>query len=89
MTITEFLLDRIAEDETEARYAATDLDNDQTAHWIREVYAPRVAADAKAKRQIAELAVEDGAWGDGHTHAVRCLAEVYAGHADYDEVWRP
>lgn len=101
MTLAEFLLARIAEDE------------DVATNWLRfEVrdgvpgnYAipDRVRAECEAKRRIIELHSDGGKdWnGERFVHfchscrtpwpclTLRALALPYADHPDYREEWRP
>ncbi|MGZ4574770.1 MAG: DUF6221 family protein [Mycobacteriaceae bacterium] len=99
MTITEFLLARIAEQKAMVR--------DPRYIWSLdhpEIGAPeKVLAECEAKRQIVEghaenddpCAIKDGdwpdAWGDEPwpCRTIRNLASIYAGHPDYREEWRP
>lgn len=103
MTLTDFLLARIAEDETEARAAEA-----QGAVAAHEAYLdpPRVLAECTAKRLILSLAHEAtgldqtvdmervaGARDDSGIHYVgdrilRAMALVYAPHPDFDPAWR-
>lgn len=99
MTLTKFLLARIAEDEEE-RYTAADPD--------RSPFTPaRVLAECEAKRRIVALYL--GFWEiakniglddpdaanvarnmyAGLYEALRALAVVYADHPDYRDEWRP
>ncbi|WP_275002334.1 DUF6221 family protein [Promicromonospora iranensis] len=101
MIITEFLLARIAEDETAAQAA---LDHAPDA-GRREA---RVLAECAAKRTIVEAFEELGKFltqpsdnGDGDVVtgardmfaglmiAVQAHAGVYADHPDYRPAWRP
>lgn len=115
MTLTTFLLARIAEDERAAERALSD----DVAGTRRGVPAPdgapyladpadpaRVLIECRAKRQVVVLA--DEATGldqtvdmereaesrlDSGIHYVgdrilRAMASVYAGHPDFDPVWR-
>jgi hypothetical protein len=99
-TLTEFLLARIAEDEAVARAARpheylptrdgrnlTTIDAGDSARV--GITSGRVLAECEAKRRIVNLDDLDGAGEDGHIHAVRCLASVYADHPDFREEWRP
>jgi hypothetical protein len=99
MTITEFLLERIAEDE------ATGADLEQEANLTLETLGCRVLAEAAAKRAIIALhapvtaphgtlpiCAECGDWWDGSPidypcDTLRALASVYADHPDYDAGW--
>ena len=90
MTLAEFLLARIAEDEQVARsslatheegepwgYGHLPDDGPHIARWS----PARVLAECAAKREIVERFV---AWD-----AVRLLAAPYSAHPDYDKDWRP
>lgn len=104
MTLVEFLLARIAEDETAAERGRR--------HNARETYAndnygyllvdpARVLAECGAKRQIIEdyevLHADYRVTHDQTTEARRFqalvaigrLAAAYSDHPDYDETWRP
>jgi hypothetical protein len=91
MTLAEFLLTRIAEDEAVARRGFGMTDG-------------RVLAECGAKRRIVELVTEEQPLDQGHweghgsgerwvaDHApevLRLLALPYAGHPDYRAEWRP
>lgn len=105
MTITEFLLARIAEDEAVAR----DVDDVAWAglfdgtwggvndHGARHDPA-RVLAECEAKRRIIagcvdaigeELTMPYGGASGLGQHTVAHLAVVYADHPDYRDEWRP
>jgi hypothetical protein len=104
MTLEEFLLARIAEDEIAARSAAkthppagwTVAYDAETMHTRRHDPA-RVLAECEAKRRIVqhserahELAKVGPSAGDGAWFlACRYLAVPYADHPDYREEWRP
>lgn len=86
VTLTEFLLARIAEDEEFARgHLTIDLD-----FWPH-----RMLAECAAKRRIVEAcsALEDkvldnNLWFIDQHDAILCaLAAVYADHPDYDPTW--
>lgn len=95
MTLDEFLLARIAEDEEWAKYEAEYGRFDGT----------RVLVECDAKRRIIEAAWADllqieGEWGhsknrdqlsaaNDYPEVVQLLALPYADHPDYDEAWRP
>jgi len=101
MTLTDFLLARIVEDEAAAR--------DQP-EWARvtsggpmaclgedsrlETTFARVLAECEAKRRIVELFPNhpdhsDG-WGNAGGRVLELLALPYADHADYrEDEWRP
>ena len=102
MTLTEFLLARIAEDEDIARNTMASM------KW-----STRVLAECEAKRRIVELHADGGnsqgyddtGYGE-YDHActecgafgeygiewpcatLRALAYVYAGHPDYRQEWK-
>ncbi len=97
MTLTEFLLARIAEDEAQAKRSvaqnATNPNLRIPASWIEGV-ATRVLAECEAKRMIVSPHKSGGGeYGKGYADAVVdtlcCLASVYADHPDYREEWRP
>lgn len=92
LTLSEFLLARLAED----AYAVMlhdqaprmdCLPGSPPAWWQR--LAARQEAEVAAKRAIIEAHTRDeldaltGSW------ELRVLATVYADHPDYDEAWRP
>lgn len=90
VSLTEFLLARIAEDEARPLYR----DYDGVGH-----VPPRVLAECAAKREILALHrryVEGGAnydacyiCGDPHPCAtLHSLASVYSDHPDYREGWK-
>jgi len=97
MTITEFLMARIAEDEEAARAAMQA--SAQMAHIALHDPA-RVLAECEAKRRIVDFALME-ATGTATRQldagelpertewvAVAALAEVYADHPDYREEWK-
>ena len=102
MTLTEFLLARIAEDEAEAN---ATIAKGRGASYPLHVRARRVLAECEAKRQIVDeyRTVTLGEEPDldkmpdeiftgllyGLTDAMQWLAVPYADHPDYDEAWRP
>lgn len=79
-SLTEFLLARIAEDET------------RHCEWGCH---ERIQAEAKAKRAIADLSASTDHWeinADAWTvakWALRLAALPYADHPDYRQEWRP
>lgn len=87
MTLTEFLLARIAEDEADAR-------GDTLGAVIpQDCWGPdRVLAECEAKRRIV-----DACQNVEQVHAAEFLADrmlaflalPYADHPDYREEWRP
>lgn len=100
MTITEFLLARIAEDEKKIDAMIREADRVRTApifstrsiDWLSGVdifVSPRRwRAECAAKRAIVEWADEFQHSNDGD-FVLRELATVYADHEDYDTAWRP
>lgn len=97
MTLTEFLLARIAEDErgalTEPPMVRADSDFVQT--WR----PPRVMSECKVKRRMVERwrwAADNPSWAgdmeldwDDAYATLTDLAAIYSDHDDYDESWRP
>jgi len=98
VTLADFLLARIADDEAAAAHAKEALGwTDSTSVQIagREFYDPaRVLAECEAKRRIVELFPNhpdhsDG-WGNAGGRVLELLALPYADHADYrEDEWRP
>lgn len=102
MTITEFLLAQIAEDEAEAR------DDDGTPTPVGMWDPDRVLAECEAKRRIVQehdltdyngkpscwLCAPEFSWGKEPTPdeqpcgTLRALASVYADRPDFDSAWR-
>lgn len=98
MTLDEFLLARIAEDE---EMAVDQFESMEAApgwiQWMR--------AECEAKREAIDAAWGDhvrieGEWGRGQSReqmsvkddnpsVVKILAAIYANHPDYREEWRP
>jgi hypothetical protein len=92
VTLTEFLLTRIAEDEAVARAAEQTWDSDRDGGWwvgcdpdtqahIARHDPARVLTECEAKRAIVELISSPG------PQALRLLALPYADHADYQPEW--
>lgn len=92
-----FLLDRISEDEEEARYWTCDcaMEGFPLRHGLR--CEERVKAECDAKRRIVQ-SLRSGdpgnqwakeAWCQAEDDVLRLLALPYADHPDYDEAWRP
>ena len=82
MTLTDFLLARIAEDEEDS--------------WIMGEGGGRMRDECEAKRRIVHLNYFNDPgddWSGGaesaHDDVLRLLAVPYADHPDYDETWRP
>jgi hypothetical protein len=98
LTMTDFLLARIAEDEV-VLGLARDLSIDPPyvpGLWSGPGHHPvmstaRLTSECEAKRRIVG---RHAACGDGFTSAPTCpdladLASVYADHRDYRPEWRP
>ena len=79
MTITEFLLARIAEDEVEANWV--DAEGDNGSSPIQ--HPARILAECAAKRELVDI------WHDKHGggHVLKTLATVYSDHPDYQPKW--
>jgi hypothetical protein len=89
MTLTDFLLARIAKVEASiesARTATPDVDQDTFESWA---WVKRDRAECAAKRQIVENATNMHTSGPDWDEAVRILAAIYSDHPDYREEWRP
>lgn len=95
VTITEFLLARIAEDERVARAEVARVAG--SPRRSGKAYALRMGRECEAKRRIVALWVstaEDAAepypgMQDMADDTLRTLALCYVDHPDYDEAWRP
>ena len=85
MTLTEFLLARITEDEVEAPFIH---DGDKWSDGCACDFPTRWLAECAAKRRIVEWHQPDDVCDDA-CHTLRLLALPYADHPDYDESWRP
>lgn len=101
MTITEFLLARIAEDEAVASEANERYDANMALWVVEDGYRydivgatdKRVLAECKAKRTIVEqFHGWDGQVYDGWTQAASLVlgeyASIWSDHEDYREEWR-
>lgn len=94
MTLTDFLLARIAEDE-----AGQAGGHDYWCSWSQasepcDCPRKRIMAECEAKRRIVEMYHEAGVAGSYPRATVlgpvaRALALPYADHLDYREEWRP
>lgn len=91
MTLTEFLLARIAEDEESASTVHVFdcvLDHIDGRDGCSCVIPARVLAECEAKRRILEELETAKVRERVALHRVmRHLAAVYADHPDYDEAW--
>jgi hypothetical protein len=96
MTLTEFLLARIAEDERVAR--EEDFSGPIADEWPWDI--SRALAECETKRRIVESLGSHLRNAERYPDAypgmvaladwhVRVLATVYADHPDYREDWRP
>lgn len=101
MTLVEFLLARISEDEVEAMRGLAELDPGQTeldvTIWDLDTgirYRPaRVLADCRGLREIVALFTHNGrtSWDQmdaDNQDVLRLLTNRYADHPDYDANWR-
>ena len=102
MTITEFLDDRITEDEARASSGWARLGDArwETTDYGQDFLTPSaVLAECAAKRAIIGLASKAGALDDAQANndigfddiqddMLRTLAAVYAGHPDYEPGWK-
>lgn len=101
MTLVEFLLARITEDEAEigAPFGRDEKAGPNGLGWaevgaISDVLMcghARALAECQAKRRIVEDCAEyEGPETDGlNWRTLHALAAVYADHPDYLEEWRP
>lgn len=94
MTLTDFLLARIAEDEADIARIGYDRHVAEMGGQFSVDHPLRLLAERKAKRRI----VEDHRWCEwGCEDEPMCrdcitlahLAAVYADHPDYREEWTP
>jgi hypothetical protein len=100
VTLTEFLLARIAEDEVAARepqWLALEYGVDSAG---RAAFSSRVLAECEAKRRIVEELspavdydrdrfIVQSTLEAAATASLRFLALPYADHPDYREEWKP
>jgi hypothetical protein len=98
LTISEFLMARIAEDEgTRAvpgggRWAVvTDQEVAEAERWKAECEAKRRIVDMFRNTVTDEhgLPWGEGGFGEAYCEALQHLATVYADHPDYRQEWRP
>jgi hypothetical protein len=92
LTLADFLLARIAEDEGTARevgpYLLRSSQRTSIAHADRW-HPTRVLAECEAKRRVVAASEQGhGGWPDGVYFALQCLALPYADHPDFREEWR-
>lgn len=98
ITLADFLLARIAEDESYARNEAILRDgdpyyDDEAGDYERRFVPARVLAECDAKRRIVEWAKEND-HGFERPRPVgdvvlELLALPYADHSDYQQEWKP
>jgi hypothetical protein len=88
LTLTEFLLARIAEDEAVARATIDEL-----AFLGPPRTRGRAIADCEAKKRIVERFARHSQSGTSREcrrcDTLRDLASVYADHPDYRAEWKP
>ena len=82
MTLSEFLLARITEDEARARFRQHQ---DIRAHRVKPHDGPRRPDDPW--RVLGECALKRKLIEEGDERAARLLALSYADHPDYREEW--
>lgn len=91
MTLTDFLLARIAEDEEVARLPQ----GYEYCGPLSYTHTPdRVLAECEAKLRIVETLAHDYRWnrkraGDNAKMTLELLALPYADHPDYRQEWKP
>lgn len=100
MTIVEFLLARLAQDEAEINEARISESPDwwEPSCWSRK----RALAEIKAKRRIVEhhslvefadgrvvcdVCSESGTWDPYPCRTLQMIAAVYEDHPDYNNEW--
>lgn len=93
MSLVEFLLARIGEDEARVEFVRDFIpEHGDQGEYIDPA---RVLAECESKRSIIKRYMQASAHLDVADADVpmvgmlRDLAAVYADHADYDEAWRP
>ena len=90
MTLVEFLLARIAEDEAVAKRGpypepSLRLENVETDESMFIAIDPaRVLAECEAKRRIVEVYQQGEVWP---VLTLRAIAHPYRDHPDYDPEW--
>ncbi|HKY58324.1 MAG TPA: DUF6221 family protein [Aeromicrobium sp.] len=105
MTLSDFLLARIAEDEAGRHEIHRESCDSYRPDANGDTFpcdcdmADRVLAECGAKRKIVEIATDQirlgreargwGNWEDMAYQTLRALALPYADHPDFDEEWRP
>lgn len=95
LTLTDFLLARIAEDEADARYLAVGLPPATGGPYSID-HPARVLAECDAKRRIVESCRADYEYAQGRNDDTTEVAEevlwhlalVYADHPAYRDEWK-
>lgn len=90
LTLTAFLLARIAEDEENVE--GDWLGGDGGLHIISTPMHQRLRAECEAKRRIVALfphAADGDGWNNAGEEVLCLLALPYADHPDYREEWKP
>jgi len=95
VTLTEFLLARIAEDEHRLQIEARHLSDLSGASFGKQLDLNKAAADCEVKRRIVNAGrsgwPDEGryaiGWHDLHVQTLTWLALSYADHPDYREEW--
>lgn len=97
MTITEFLLERIEEDEAVAwsqpfaNWDGLEVDAIDTGGYLLTISPARALRECEAKWGIVEKhsSCDDVSYGDASTcPELRTLASVYSDHPDYRQEWK-
>ena len=102
MTLNEFLLARIAEDERHARKLAETDRRPVLSLAVTVNHPERLLLEVEAKRRIVDLHSGPDYWESADFHlcvdsmtansdceTLRALAMPYADHPDYREEWKP
>ena len=91
MTITEFVLDRVDEEEAVARqwmHLPEQRTPPRTTSDLSDVRDPaQLLAECEARRALLHGRFSDPARDETGDEVVRCLAAVYADHHDYNPDW--
>ncbi len=90
-TITEFVLDRVGEEEAAARtWMQLPLQRTppKTTSDLSDVRDPaQLLAECEARRALILGRLRDHGQDESGDEVVRCLAAVYANHPDYNPDW--
>lgn len=91
MTITEFLLARIVEDEATLKRWSRGVLDPEISEIEKRWQPERVLAECKAKRELVLWLDDDPLCHDGGwayvDHVLQSLASVYSDHPDYRKEW--